>query len=290
MRNSNKYLVLYLGLAFGICWGIAIAFMLFGDILVPITGELTLTHPLIIIALYAPSGAGLITYLAMGGFKGLKGILLKLIPRKQDLVWFPILLAICVLFWITMHFGSLLFGIKVPEMTYSTSEKIVQILRNFIEETGLIGGVFGWIGFLLPYLQKKFKNNITSGLLTGLLFGLWVLPGYVISSFGTQTDYLFYVVQLMFFVLFQSYVFNATKGSIVFYLFTFWLVASGSRLQFYLFNPQVQIMQIGYFIIAAVVIHFVFKKFKIEHSLQVFPDFIQKNSLPGNFQGTVIEK
>lgn len=274
MKSLNKYLVLYLGLAFGICWGIGIAFILFSNILVPITGELTLTHPLAIIALYSPSIAGLITYLTMGGFKGLKGILLKLIPRKQDLIWFPILLAVCVLFWIAMHFGSLLFDIKVPKMTYSTSEKIIQILRNFIEETGLIGGVFGWIGFLLPFLQKKFKNNIASGLLTGFLFGLWVLPGYMISSFGTKTDYLFYVVQLMFFVLFQSYIFNATKGSIVFYLFTFWLIASGSRLQFYFFNPQVQIMQISYFVLASVVVHFVFKKFKIDHSLQVFPDFV----------------
>ncbi len=275
MNNKNKYLILYLGLAFGVSWGIGIIFMLFGDMLTPITGELTLTNPIVIIALYSPSIAGLITYFAMGGLQGLKGILLKLIPRKQDLVWIPIICGVFVLFATSMHYGSLLFGIDVPKITYSIPEMISKALWNFIEETGLIGGVFGWIGFLLPFLQGKIKNNVISGLLTGLIFGLWVLPGYMISSFGATTDYLFYVVQLMAFVLFQSYIFNATEGNVLFYLLAFWLAATGSRIQLYFFNAEVQILQISFFVIAAVVMHLVFKKIKIGQHLQTFPEFIQ---------------
>ena len=274
-KNINKYLVLYLGIAFGVCWGVGIAFILFSNILIPITGELTLTHPISIIALYSPSIAGLITYFALDGVEGVKRLFAKLIPRKQDLIWFPILLGMSVLLAATLHFGSLLFGVPTPAITYSLPEMISKALWNFIAETGLIGGVFGWIGFLLPCLQAKFKNNITGGLLTGFLFGLWVLPGYLISSFGTTTDYLLYVIQLMFFVLFQSYVFNATNGSLLFYLFAFWLAATGSQIQLYYFNTPVQLMQISCFLVACVVIHVAFKKVKLEPRLQVFPDFIQ---------------
>ncbi|WP_205622767.1 hypothetical protein [Paenibacillus wynnii] len=275
MKSNNKYLYLYLGISFAVCWGIAIAFILFEDFLVPLTGELTLMHPLAIIALYSPSIAGIITYYVMGGTEALKGLFSKLIPRKQDLVWFPIILGIFILFGLTMHYGSLLFGLPVPDITFTVPEMFIAALVNFIKETGLIGGVFGWIGFLLPFLQGKFKNNITSALLTGFLFGLWVLPGYIISSFGTSTSYLFYVAQLMVFVVFQSYIFNATKGNLLFYLFAFWLAATGSQIQLYFFNPDVQKLQISYFIIAAVVIHFVFKKRNIAQPLQVFPDFIK---------------
>lgn len=275
--NINKYLFLYLGIAFGVSWGIGIAFTLFSNILVPITGELTLTHPIAIVALYSPSIAGVIVYFVLGGLDGVKGLLSKLIPRKQDLIWFPILLGVFILFAATLHFGSLLFGVPVPQITYTVPQMVMKALWNFVAETGLIGGVFGWIGFLLPFLQKKFKNNILSGLLTGFLFGLWVLPGYLISSFGTTTDYLFYVVQLMFFVLFQSYVFNATDGSLLLYLFSFWLAATGSQIQLYYFNAQVQLMQIGYFVAASIIIHFVFKKINMKTQLQVFPDFIRKN-------------
>ncbi|SYX83430.1 hypothetical protein [Paenibacillus alvei] len=277
MSNHNKYLYMYLAISFGACWGIGLAYMLFGDILVPITGPLTLLHPLTIIALYSPSIAGLIAYYAMGGSKAVKGVFSKLIPRKQDLFWFPVLLGVVVLFVLTMHYGSKLFGIPLPQMTYSIPEMFLIGLWNLIEETGLIGGIFGWIGFLLPFLQGKFKNNVTSSLLTGLIFGLWVMPGYVISSYETSTSYFLYVIQLMFFIWFQSYVFNATRGTLLFYLFTFWLTATGSRLQFYYFNAQVQILQVSFFLIAAIIMHFIYNKQKEKNNyeLQMSPQFIQ---------------
>lgn len=273
-KVSNKYLVMYLAMSFVTCWGIGIAYMFFADIFVPITGKLTLMHPIAILALYSPSIAGLITYYLMGGSKAVKSVFKKLVPRKQDLFWYPVILGVFALFATSMHFGSILFGISVPEITYTPMEIVKKALWNLIEETGLIGGVFGWIAFLLPFLQAKFKNNISSALITGLTFGLWVLPGYTISSFGTQTSYLYYVIQLMVFVLFQSYIFNATKGNISFYLFSFWLAATGSRVQLYYFNSQVQLLQISYFVIAAIVIHFVFKTFKVESSLQKTPEYI----------------
>ncbi|OBY80256.1 hypothetical protein BBG47_07495 [Paenibacillus sp. KS1] len=114
-------------------------------------------------------------------------------------------------------------------------------------------------------------------MLTGLIFGLWVLPGYVISSYETSTSYFLYVIQLMFFIWFQSYVFNATRGTLLFYLFTFWLTATGSRLQFYYFNAQVQILQVSFFLIAAIIMHFIYNKQKEKNNyeLQMSPQFIQ---------------
>ncbi|MCK4258161.1 MAG: hypothetical protein KAX49_04240 [Halanaerobiales bacterium] len=275
MKYKNKYLVLYLLMAFGAIWGVGICYTIFADFFVPITGELTLMHPVTIIALYSPSIAGLIIYFLGGGKEALKAILLKVIPRKKDLFWFPILLGVSILFAALMHYGSLFFGIEVPVITRTVPQMIVKGFLNFFQEAGLIGGVFGWIGFVLPFLQSKFKNNVTSGLLTGFLFGLWVLPGYLISSMGTTTDYFYYVTQLMAFVLFQSYIFNATKGCLGFFLFSFWLAATGSQIELYYFNPQVQIMQITFFAIAAVVLHVTFKKKNIDQSLQTFPEFIQ---------------
>src|SRR5699024_12776234 len=98
---------------------------------------------------------------------------------------------------------------------------IVKGLLNFFMEFGLIGGIFGWIGFVLPYFQKKFKHNIPSAVLTGALIGLWVIPGYLISSFGPSRAFVFYVIQLMMFILFMSYVIIAITGNRLIYLFTF---------------------------------------------------------------------
>lgn len=276
MKDKKKKLILYLAISFGACWGIGGLFILFGEYLIPITGELTLMNPLVIAVLYSPSIAGLIVYFVTDGFEGVKGILKKLIPRKQDLIWFPIFFMFFLVFAATMHYGSILFGIDVPEMTYTVPQMIKEALKNLYEETGLIGGVFGWIGFVLPYFQGKFKNNVPSALLAGLLFGLWVIPGYLISSFGTITSYPTYVIQLMIFILFMSYIFNITKGNLLIYVYAFWLVATGSRLKLYYFNPQVQLLQIAFFAVSIIVLKLVMNKKGIKQELQVYPDFIRE--------------
>lgn len=292
MVNHNKLLYLYLGITFGVTWGIGILYMFFGRFLVPITGDLTLTHPLIIIALCSPSIAGLITYYVWGGFEGIKGLLFKIIPRKKDLFWFPIMAVVIVFLWFAIRITSILVGLEVREVTMSFPEMITMGLFLFIQDTGLLGGLFGWIGFLLPFLQKKFKNNIISGLLTGFAFGLWVLPGYVISSFEIAQSYILYMLMLMAFIVFMSYIFNVTEGNLLIYTFTFWLVALGSNIELYYFIPSIQLMQFIYFTIAAIVIHFVFKKFEKKQDLQTFPDFIQVKAKPEvtTEQGTLASK
>ncbi|ALS03225.1 hypothetical protein ATZ33_00085 [Enterococcus silesiacus] len=119
-------------------------------------------------------------------------------------------------------------------------------------------------------------------MLTGFAFGFFVLPGYVVSSFETATLYPFYVAQLMAFMLFFSYIFNATEGSILMFIYTFWLIASGSRLKLYYFDPKVQILQLVFFCILSVMMYQLAKKGIIEQKLQLFPDYIyQKQSEKG---------
>ena len=48
-------------------------------------------------------------------------------------------------------------------------------------------------------MQKQYYSSIKGGLMTGFIFGLFVLPGYALSSFETVTAYPFYVLQLMLF-------------------------------------------------------------------------------------------
>ncbi len=272
MRHIDRYLLLYLGIVFPISWGIIGCFIVFGEVLSQYVSPLTLMHPITVLILYLPSIAGLVTYYAQGGIASVKGIFLQLIPKQKDLIWFPVMIGVVIVFGFCMHFGALLFGGQTPEITDTLPQIIFKALWNFIEEAGLIGGIFGWVGFLLPFLQAKLKNNILSGLLTGFIFGLWVYPGYMMSP--ADSSYLLYVAQLMSFFVFISYVFNATQGNLSIYLLTFWLMATGSHIQLYYFNVQIQILQIIFFIVASIVIHTVFKAKKIRYPLQTFPDFI----------------
>lgn len=159
-------------------------------------------------------------------------------------------------------------------MTQTPKEMIIGALKNLYEEAGIIGGEFGWFGFLLPYLQKKFKSNVKAGALTGLLFAIFLAPGYVISSFELAAAYPLYIIQLVLFAIFVSYMFNMTEGNLLFYIILFWLIATGSRLEFYYFNAKVQLLQVAFFAIAVLVIHLIVKKRNIKMELQVLPDYV----------------
>ena len=277
MKQYNRYLLIYLTVVFGLAWSIMIGCAIFANLLTPLIGPLSLTHPLIIFVLYLPSLTGLAIYGYAEGVSGVKGIVRKLIPRQQDWVWFPVLLILFIGFALSMRFGSLLLGIDTPKITDTFMHMLTKALWNLIEETGLIGGIFGWIGFVLPFFQKKFKKNIPSALLTGLLFGLWVMPGYGFSSMASVTSYLLYVLQLMSFISLASYIFNATAGNLSCYLFAFWLAATGSHIQLYYFNIPVQVMEVVFLTIATVLLHFSLKKLSVESQIQTFPDFIYKD-------------
>lgn len=277
MKQYNRYLWIYLAVVFGLAWSIMLSCALWADVLTPIIGQLSLTHPLIMFVLYLPTLAGLGIYGYAEGADGVKGILKKLIPRSQDWIWFPILLIIFIGFALCMRFGSLLLGVETPEITDTPMQMLSKALWNFIEETGLIGGIFGWIGFVLPFFQKKFNKNIPSALLTGLLFGLWIMPGYGLSSMASVTSYLLYVLQLMAFISLASCIFNATAGNLSCYLFAFWLAATGSHIQLYYFNIPVQAMEAVFLTIAAVLMQFALKRLNVESKIQTFPDFIYEN-------------
>lgn len=241
---KNKYFTIYLVITFGLCWGLASLFMIFNDFFAKIFGDASFTNPVVMVALYSPSIAGVVVYGLMGGWKAIKNLFGKFIPRKQDLIWFPIVIGVAILYLVCIHFGSIVFGLDVPEMTLTFNQMVIEVVKNLFEEAGILGGVLGWIGFLMPYFQKKYNSNVKAGLLTGLIFGIYVLPGYMISSFELAAAFPLYVIQIMLFLVFVSYMFNATNGNLLYYILLFWLISSGARLQLYYFNAPVQLLQI----------------------------------------------
>ena len=271
---KNKYLTIFLVITFGLCWGIASIFLIFNDFITNLFGDASFTNPIVMIALYSPSVAGLVVYGMMGGSKAIKNLLSKFIPRKQDLIWFPIVIGMALLYLASVHYGSIALGFDVPERTLTLSQMPIEVVKNLFEEPAILGGVLGWIGFLMPFFQKKYNSNIKAGIFTGLIFGIYVLPGYVISSFELAAAFPLYVIQLTLLLVFVSYMFNATNGNLLFYIILFWLISAGARLELYYFNAPVQLLQIAFFAIAVVVVHFVMKKKKIEQKLQVLPDYV----------------
>ncbi len=85
---------------------------------------------------------------------------------------------------------------------------------------GVLAEEFGWRGFVLDPLQKKY-NALASSLILGFFWGLWHLPLFVINATYQQTLGLFSLDFWMFFIVilpssvFYTWLFNNTSRSIL---------------------------------------------------------------------------
>lgn len=282
VTKPKKYLLIFLCLCFGVCWGICLLYALISDTMTKNFGELTLTNPLVHIILNIPGVAAFIIYYLYGGKKAVLDFLKTLVPRKKDLKWIPIVLIGMVVYLTCVRLVCIAIGIAVPDMEYSLPKMLKIFLRNFIGETGMIGQIIGWFGFLLPYLHSKTKNGIVSGIWTGFIFSMFLMPGYVFSSFEAATSFPFYMAQNIMFSVCATFILNEVKGNLLFMLLAFWIAATGSKVKLYDFIPSVQIVQISLFVVLFVILYFVFRKRNIgktsEEVLPMFPNFLYQKS------------
>lgn len=90
----------------------------------------------------------------------------------------------------------------------------------------MIGGVaamieeFGWRGFALPALQKKYNSAIVASILLGSIWASWhTLPSYWGSSasYGPLwlLNFLIFALSLVAYSVFLTWIFNRTRGSML---------------------------------------------------------------------------
>lgn len=276
----RKYLTMYLLITFGTFWGMCLLYGLFYEKMVEIFGEVKILSPIMFVIFNIPILAGVFMYHLYDKKNGLKKFFRTLIPRKQDLKWFPILVSVMILYLIAVRSICILLGIPVPEITDSPSQIILKFLKNIYEENGMFGLAFGWYGFVLFYLQGRFKNNIKAGLLAGAIVSIYVIPGCEIRSTEEAVSFALYIVQLMILGVCVSYILNDTRGNIIFFVLPFWISATGSKVNLYYFVSSTQIVQIFIYIGFTLILHFTLKKKyankPIEEKLVMFPNYIEE--------------
>ncbi len=84
---ETKTLLIFLAITFGLTWGLAAVAILFADQVTAIFGEIGLTNPLVILAIYSPGIAGVGLVLSRYGLKGLGSYFQRLTVWKAPLKW-----------------------------------------------------------------------------------------------------------------------------------------------------------------------------------------------------------
>lgn len=200
----------FLAITFGLTWGLATLLILFPDPIEAIFGELSTTHPLFILAVYAPGFAAVIMVLRHYGVRGLGSFAKRLtLWRMPGAWWLFLALGIPVV----VYGSAMITGTFSDPFPFSPWHGVLPalVLALFlgpIEE-------FGWRGVALPLLQRRVAP-LWAGLILGVIWALWHVPAFLLS--GTpQSSWSFvpYFIGVVAISVVLTPMFNSARGSIL---------------------------------------------------------------------------
>ncbi|MEA3296237.1 MAG: CPBP family intramembrane glutamic endopeptidase [candidate division Zixibacteria bacterium] len=204
-------LVPFLFMTFGLAWGILALFIFLPDQMTGIFGQLTGNHPLFFLAVYAPAIAAFAVIMYNFGIGGLRRYLNRLLLWRCSLLWYAFLIiGLPLVFYGGSAWKGNLFTdpFAFPSFQSLLIALLLGAIKGPIEE-------FGWRGFVLPLLQRKFAP-IWASLILGIVWGFWHLPAFLLS--GTQQSawsFTPFFAGTIAISLIMTALFNASRGSIL---------------------------------------------------------------------------
>ena len=161
---------------------------------------------LVAVVLIGPSVTAIVLTAALNGKSGLRDLFAKQMSWRVGIHWYAIaLFGIALLALI----ASLLAN---PGARFVRPSLFPQIIFLFLIS---FGEEFGFRGYALPRLQKRF-SALTSGIVLGLLWGLWHFPGFLVGT-GVPLDMPFYMFMLWVIpgTILMTWIYNNTKNSVL---------------------------------------------------------------------------
>jgi len=221
LRESNtmtgKTLIPFLLLSFGLTWGIAAILILFYDQVVAIFGEVTMSNPLYILAVYSPGIAGVFLVWRHYKLQGLGSFFKRLTLWRAPVKWwlFLILGIPAVVYTGAAIKGTISDPFPFSPWTAVLPALVLALFLGPIEE-------FGWRGVAQPILQRRFAP-FWSGLIIGIIVAAWHIPAFLLSG-SPLSDWSFapYFGGVVAIYIILTAFFNASRGSLLIaYLYHF---------------------------------------------------------------------
>jgi len=207
-------------ITFLISWGVLALYIFLPDRMSGLFGRLTGSHPLFLLAVWAPAIAAVVLTIYHTGLAGLGRFLSRLLLWRCGVGWYVFLIAGVPLVFLA---GAALRGTLLSDpfpfatLTATLVGVALAIIKGPVEE-------FGWRGLALPLLQRVMAP-IWAALILGTLWAVWHLPVFLLS--GTQQSQwavLPFMIGCVALSVIVTPLFNASGGSILLAAFFHFMV------------------------------------------------------------------
>jgi membrane protease YdiL (CAAX protease family) len=214
---TGRTLIPFLALSFGLTWGIAAILIFFYDQVVAVFGEISISNPLYILAVYSPGIVGVFLVWRRYGPLGLRSFFKRLTLWRAPVKWwlFLVLGVPAVVYAGAAIKGSISDPFPFSSWTELLPALALALFLGPIEE-------FGWRGVAQPLLQRRFAP-FWAGLILGTIIAAWHIPAFLLggSPLSNWSFAPYFAGVIAIYVILTPF-FNASRGSLlVAYLYHF---------------------------------------------------------------------
>jgi uncharacterized protein len=179
----------YYGLVFTISWG-GILVVVAPTGIPGTPSDVERLFPLVLAALFAgPSVAGLTMTAVVGGRRGLRDLLARMLRWRVAGRWWAAALLTGPVLVAAVIFGLMLYSPDFTPGLLTAEDRLGMLV--FAVGWGLVGGglfeELGWTGFAVPALRQR-HGVLQTGLIVGVLWGVWHLLIAVWATRGLAGD------------------------------------------------------------------------------------------------------
>src|SRR5829696_5898700 len=175
-----------------------------------------------IVGLLGPVLSGFVMTALTEGAAGVGDLLRRIVLWRVGIQWY---LFVVLGLPAVMVLGTLLRPGALASFDISAQPFTLAYLVAFVSMVAIGGPLFeepGWTGFAQPRMQRL-HGPLVGGLILGILWALWHLPGFLIPSqnlrdippMGTFLDFVVFALALMGLRLVIMWVVNNTMGSVL---------------------------------------------------------------------------
>lgn len=204
---------IYFILAFGLSWGIGGIALVLGRWM-PESQPFSTSNSLYYLAAYSVSFTGIALTARYEGREGLRRLCERLIPWRSQFRWYlTVALGYAAITGIALQVAGL-FQLTLLSLP-SWSVFLHTLLFSIVRDPGPVGEEFGWRGFALPQLLKRY-SPLNASLLLALIHAAWHIPLFFIPGMPqTQVSFPFFTLGVISIAIFDTAIYFRTGANLL---------------------------------------------------------------------------